>query len=77
VASRVDTYLGSGGRYIFNPPNAIIWQAFGAGQGAAFASGAHRLDAAWRRLMKAYGVTMPRALRRSAAGRSRMKRVVR
>lgn len=44
---------------------------------SGFAGGAHQLDGAWRRLMRAYGVTMPRALRRSAAGRSRMKRVVR
>lgn len=48
-----------------------------SGGGGGFAGGAHQLDSAWRRLMRAYGVTMTRALRRSAAGRSRMKRVVR
>lgn len=44
---------------------------------SGYDSAQHQLDQAWRGLMRAYAVTLKRALDRSAAGRRRMKRAVR
>jgi hypothetical protein len=61
--------VGEDGNY--HAPGGLPGFAPGYGQAK------HQLDASFRRLMRAYGVTMARALHRSASGRRRMKRVVR
>ena len=67
---------GAGYQYNYGNRGVFIWLDVGAVDTAGQVH-PRQVVRAWGRLMHAYGVTVPRELRRSAVARHRMRRAVR